>query len=470
MKEETAKYSYIFDAIYSGRSTVQILSPYESSYNAKIIVDDTKFLDRRIKTMEPLLADLVDIGVAVFQAERLSKLRNQHTRRSFYIRLPLRVPERFNQTPVFELLRDILHYFTDDIWEFDFVQRTEPGRVPELQTRFEGPQEQVEVALWSGGLDSLAGLFNRINMDTSAAYTLFSTGENRTMQGKQKKQFQQLRDIFPNKTIKLQQIPFRVLRTHVTKKIQKNNVPRSRGFLFLLLGAVCACLEGQNMLQVYENGVGAINLAGVKSSTGIDNSRSVSPLSLSYMSDLLSAILRSPFKFNNPFLFWTKACMCALPVQSQKYDLIRSTMSCDRRPRHPDSIQCGRCSSCLLRRQALLANGMEEREQDYVILSNPTIQGQEQKADGDFLHVMLHQIDVLRQCLNSDVPWNALVREYPELHRISCELSQDRESQQNLEQQLVHLYREYVAEWDKPGVRQTLRDGLLFPEEMGIVA
>ncbi len=54
------------------------------------------------------------------------------------------------------------------------------GRLTELQMcmPFADPVQPVKVALWSGGLDSLAGLYNQLLAESTTKYTLFGTGAN----------------------------------------------------------------------------------------------------------------------------------------------------------------------------------------------------------------------------------------------------------------------------------------------------
>jgi Queuosine biosynthesis protein QueC len=466
MQAREARYIYIFDDIGSEPGNVRIVSPYHAEMNQiQIAVNDNQFLYRRHTRMDPHLADLVDIAVAVYVADRLSIRRHEHKQRSLYLHLPLRHPEIFERDEVYTLLQDTLHHYSHDEWEFEFVQRVDRGRMSELQTSIEEADQHVEVALWSGGLDSLTGLYNRIDMRSAPAYTLFGTGSNLLIQGVQKRTALQMQIAFPKKNIKLEQVPFRFVKID---KVRENNVPRLRGFLFLLLGAVCACLEGQQTLHVYENGVGAINLPYLRSSTGLDHSRAVHPISLCYMSELLSAILQVPFTFRNPFLFWTKAQMCALPVKRQESWLISSTITCDRR-RRAQHIQCGRCSSCLLRQQALLANGMEE--QFYVVPAARRAGGPADSKDGEFLRAMLWQVDALQKCLNTPDPWAMLAREYADLPSVVWWLaSANQGEQQDIEQLIVQLYQCYVAEWSMLNVRRALSYGLLLDDEMAAVA
>lgn len=459
---KNAVYHCIFNDIDSKPKTVRVVSTNRDSEQlVRIAVNDDAFLYRRHSRMEPIFADLVDIAIAVYIADRLCLSRQNNQRRSIHVHVPLRHPEIFEQTEIYGLLRDTLHQFSHDDWEFGFSRRSEPGRLSELQTSMGDAYQFVEVALWSGGLDALAGLHNRIDMRSANGYTLFGTGSNFLMQNIQKQTAHQIQNAFPKHSIKFEQVPFRLIKM---ERVRQNSVPRLRGFLFLLLGAVCACLDGQQVLHIYENGVGAINLPYLKSSTGLDHSRAVHPISLCYMSEFVSAVLQNYFVFRNPFLFWTKAQMCALPVQTGKTEMIASTITCDRRLRS-DYIHCSRCSSCLLRRQALLANACQDQ-----LYRVPAARRSENRVilkDGNFLRAMFQQVDTLKRCVTANDPWGALASEYADLPPIVWWLASTKQGeQQEIEQQLVQLYRQYVAEWDIADVRQILSQGLLLDEEM----
>ena len=88
-----------------------------------------------------------------------------------------------------------------------------------------------------------------------------------------------------------------------------------------MLGAACAYLMGQKVLYLYENGIGAINLPYRESAVGLDHSRSVHPLTLLMVSDVISELLGQEFEVKNPFLFWTKAEMCKALATYGREDL-----------------------------------------------------------------------------------------------------------------------------------------------------
>ncbi|MGB7251401.1 MAG: 7-cyano-7-deazaguanine synthase, partial [Phormidesmis sp.] len=164
------------------------------------------------------------------------------------------------------------------------------------------------------------------------------------------------------------------------------------------------------------------------------------------------------FQVRNPFLFWTKAEMCQILAEEGKNDLVALTKSCDR-PHRQQPIQCGYCSSCLLRRQALAASKIEDRTR-YVICHG------KRPADDPsvYLRHMLAQVHTLRCLINaSDFPslqWEALTQKFPVLDDIVDRGSMAKNlAFDDMRGRLIQLYRSYVTEWDD--VESSLSVGLL---------
>jgi 7-cyano-7-deazaguanine synthase in queuosine biosynthesis len=400
--------------------------------------DDAALRYHAIPSVPPQLADLVDISLAIAAADRLSVRRSPMPCR-IHIALPVRHPEVFTHSSLLNQLCAVLSYYTDDQWSFSFHQRTTLGRPTERQIALPCHNESTEVSLWSGGLDSLAGLWIRARTRPDVAYVLVGTGLNTFIQHIQQHVAQQLRRTQPI-AIDLIQVPLKVI---TASKKPKNRTQRTRGFVFLLLGAVCALLEGQDTLMVYENGIGALNLAYRNSEVGVDHSRAVHPLALIKMSDLVSQLLERPFRLQNPFLFWTKAEMCALLREKEAEELVYRTSSCDSRQRKPNQPpQCGRCSSCLLRRQALAAAGIPDRTcycyADFAALGDDTA-----------FEAMHFQVATLRGLLSSAMPWIQLQTQFPTLGTVADRWGRwSGEARETVADRLVRLYRQYVHEWD----------------------
>lgn len=217
----------------------------------------------------------------------------------------------------------------------------------------------------------------------------------------------------------------------------------------MLLGSACAYLRGLKVLHVYENGIGAINLPYRKSAVGLDHSRSVHPETLLGVGRLMSGLIGDNFKVCNPFLFNTKAEMLRLLAEDRQSELVSLTSSCDRPHRKPQQpAQCGYCSSCILRKQALAASQLEEKSH-YIIPhgSSPA---------KDFrlcLDSMLDQVSTMRERLATSSgaveQWKALSRRFPELDDIVDRTHREEEiTSSEMRRRLIRLYHAYVAEWN----------------------
>jgi hypothetical protein len=198
-----------------------------------------------------------------------------------------------------------------------------------------------------------------------------------------------------------------------SSKIQELKLSRARGVVFTLLGCACAYLMGQQVLYLYENGIGAINLPYRESAVGLDHSRSVHPLTLVMVSDVVSQLLGKEFQVKNPFLFSTKAEMCKSLANNGRDDLPPLTMSCDS-PHRQKPVQCGYCSSCLLRRQSLAASSIKDKTR-YVVLHG---ERQVKEPSKCFLN-MQAQVRTLDSLFAvSDEPWKTLTKKFPILDDI----------------------------------------------------
>lgn len=457
-------YTYIFDDLRDGYTSVQWIhhqGTHQSTQTFRVRVDDQQFHEKRHYHLSALLADCVDLACAIAVADRLSA-RERYRSCAIQVRLPVRHPELFGSASALRHLQDTLYWYTQDQWAFDFTSRAAYGRLAERQLSFLTPTSSdsaTEVALWSGGLDSLAGLYSRLDSDASASrYILFGTGPNTFIHSRQREAAATMESLFPDR-ITLVQLP---LWLDETKEMDKHSLQRSRGFVFLLLGAVCALLEGQRALFVYENGIGAINLPFTRAEVGLDHSLSVHPVSLIRMGEFLSHLFGSPFAFQNPYLFQTKAQMCAPLATSAAFEqLLLSSFTCDRYLRARPQ-QCGRCSSCLLRRQAI---AVLQRD-DPTPYSMTTVPAQEQRrriSDGDHLRAMLAQVALLRTHLVEEDPWESLSTYYPQLLEVVDEMDKKKIlPKHDLITSLVQLYECYASEWGER-VCQVVQRG--FPEK-----
>ena len=228
---------------------------------------------------------------------------------------------------------------------------------------------------------------------------------------------------------------------------------RARVAAFAILGSAYALLEQQTALAVYENGPGALNLPFRASEVGLDHSRGVHPLSLAWISQLVSSIAGKQFVVHNPFIGWTKAEMCRVLDRMNLSAVAGITQSCDRSPRSKIP-QCGTCSSCILRRQALLASGIPDTS-DYLVHKGTDQQRKKYLAESH-LPYMMSQARNLRQLLDSERAWDDLMYKHPTLlgdipMRLPASV---RRSRSDFTSELVEVLRRYAHEWLLAQVQQ----------------
>ncbi|WP_346290142.1 7-cyano-7-deazaguanine synthase [Sphaerothrix gracilis] len=442
---QTSDFTLLFEPVMSSGGNIWLHDHSRNKEsNLRIAVDDSAFSYRIQKEFPSIIADLIDLAVAIHAADRLTfqNLRHQQTR--IHAVLPIRHPEILNQTSFQDKLSSLLEWATGSRWVFEFSKRVNLGRAVEQQPLLTSSDPYInEVALWSGGLDALAGLYTRLEGKHTTSFMLFGTGSNDNVYARQEHVFQALQSSFHSR-LSLCRVPIRFSESNLHIK---NKIPRARGIVFTLLGAACTYLMGQTVLYLYENGIGAINLPYRKSAVGLDHSRSVHPLTLLRVSDLMSEIVGEEFRVRNPFLFWTKAEMCQQLSEDARHDLPPLTKSCDS-PHRKQPIQCGYCSSCILRKQALAALRIEDRT--YYIVPHGA------RPVGDirlYLQNMLMQVSMLKGLLNCSEDavsqWESLTRRFPDLDDI-VDRTHEIEGLKppEMRKNLIRLYRTYVLEWD----------------------
>jgi hypothetical protein len=440
---DPSDYTLHFEPVSNSNGSVRFIDRSQGKeLTVGINVHDEAFKYRVQAEFPAIIADLVDLAVAIHASDRLAPHNLREKKRRLYVVLPVRHPELLSAEAFRTKLEELLDWATGSEWVFHFQKRIVAERLVEHQSLPIAPKG-CEVALWSGGLDALAGLYTRLQMYPEKSFVLFGTGSSDQVYNRQGKVAQTVQSIFPSRCT-LFRVPIRFQDSGMQLK---NKLSRSRGVVFTLLGAACAYLMGQRVLCVYENGIGAINLPYRASAVGLDHSRSVHPLTLLMVSDVVSELLGEEFRVKNPFLFWTKAKMCKALAEDGRNDLPPLTMSCDS-PHRQEPIQCGYCSSCLLRRQALAATYIKDRTRYVVLHGNSP-----PKESSLHLDHMLVQVNTLRNLLDvsdeMDLQWEALTREFPVLDDI-VDRSAGAESLLPIDMrgQLIQLYRTYVSEWD----------------------
>lgn len=423
-------------------------------------IDEYRLVSTFLQTLPTRVADLLDVALAIYAADRRSRrdFKGANTgQRQISVKVGVRNLGLWTESRIARRLQEFLYWLSEDIWSFQFVRRqAAPMLVENNQFLFQLPPERpVTVSLFSGGLDSLAGLAAHSLQTQSSSHILVSGYTHHRLAERQRsqlKKFQQSnlgRNFLSSKpTVLHVPIHFGI---HKINGMREEKGQRTRGLVFLALGAATALQAGVDTLWVYENGIGALNLPLNESQLGVDNYRGVHPRSLMMAESLFELALEQPLRIRNAFLFHTKAEMCRGLKHAGLVDAIQCTVSCDSFPlRIPDKpSQCGYCTSCVLRRQSLYIAGFAEYDSGslyrYDVLSRKRVVETEHLFA---IEVMKEQVYKLARCLDSDEPWYLLTISFPELLRTHTELVE----RYNLDavetrDRFVQLYRTYVEEW-----------------------
>ena len=314
------------------------------------------------------MADLLEVAMSVYAADRLSP-RNYKGMNTGHRRINMRVgvhdPDFWARPEMTGLLSQFLYWMSEDEWSFEFVRRQDSTVVESQGFLFPIPPEApATVSLFSGGLDSLAGLAKRSRENTVASHILVSGYTHNRLVGQQRRQVEIIRRVWRRRQALGHHpelchiaVPFGINKYSPVGRDEPTQ--RTRALVFLSLGAVTAAQAQSDTLWVYENGTGALNLPLNASQLGVDNYRGIHPRSLIMAERLFELALEKEIRIRNPFLFETKAEMCRSLVVSGLAGIVRETVSCDNYPvRVQGKSQCGRCTSCVLRRQAIRCGGL----------------------------------------------------------------------------------------------------------------
>lgn len=315
------------------------------------------------------LADLVEIAAYVYSADRLVRRGSRSSAkigddwsRAFRFTIPVRRPDLWNRHDVNTSLQEALSFLSQDEFSFSFVG------YPRLHFRqpflgFGDSNAQVirpdQVILFSGGLDSLAGVSEAV-ASLGQRVVLVAHKSANTIAHRQ--------DLL-SEQVKRRTAGGRIFYAPVWvgrgEQEPAEHSQRLRSFLFASLGAAYAYMFGRSSVHFYENGITSFNLPVAEHVAGTRASRTTHPGVLKRFERLFSAVLEQPMTFSNPFLWKTKSDVVGVIKRNGWADLIGLTTSCANiRAYSISGQQCGSCSQCVERRIAISAQGLDEWEPD----------------------------------------------------------------------------------------------------------
>lgn len=317
------------------------------------------------QNLSPVSMDLVHVAAYVYTADRLisrgaKDVYGERWRRRLHFVIPVRARAVWESPKVSRLLEQTLGFLSDDFYTFTFVDLQQDD--PPQQSYFEMPDydSATSVALFSGGLDSLAGVVWD-HVENGERPILVSHRPAFVISKRQKDLVKFLRTRFP--AWNLQHAPAWI---HLDEERDKEHSQRTRSFLYLSLAAAVADCLGKDRIKVYENGIVSLNIPILGQTVGARLTRTTHPKFLNLVRGLFEAVLARSITVEAPFLFLTKGEVAAKLAEVGQADLIEASTSCSHTYLSTNAEpHCGICSQCVDRRLAIMAKDLEPHDHVY---------------------------------------------------------------------------------------------------------
>ena len=320
------------------------------------------------------LVDLLRIASAVYVVDRLVKRRPKDgaksATRTIGLKLDVLQDSLWNRPEVRDALHEAVEFVTGDFWDFEFERDSQEYKWKTGFLPFSKSDAPPLVCLYSSGLDSAAGLVARMNENPERYVIPVTVWHQPRQRHLVSQQYDFLRTHYRRKGFHTQIEPLIVKvammwKTAAEDKNQETS-QRSRSFLFTVLGAITAIMQRQRVVEMFESGIGAINLPLMAGMVGSSATRSSHPAFLRHMSKLCSLVANTDLTFTLPFEDWTKGEVVEALADPELRAFAAMSASCVHFPiRHKKYKQCGLCPACIFRRAALASAGVEEPKDIY---------------------------------------------------------------------------------------------------------
>jgi 7-cyano-7-deazaguanine synthase in queuosine biosynthesis len=324
-------------------------------------------------TLDPVSLDLCEIAAYVYMGDKgVSRGRYEKWVRNLSWIVPVRDPDRWNS--VKEHLTNAVATLSGDNVRFTFVKaksgKRKQSNLPVLSEQTTFPESDCS-CLFSGGLDSFAGAAYLINQERRRP--LFASHyANGDLKNKQRELLNIIQMKFGEDFHHFQYwVTSRRNKSAPHKYLRQENSHRARSFLFMSFATVAAVCRGLSDIFICENGVLSMNVPISDARKGSRSTRHAHPLYLFHFNQLINALYEREFNVRNPFFFQTKGEEIGLLKTLDLESSIKDTVTCWGYPnqtcRYRYSNHCGYCIPCIVRRVSLIAAGMEESDDQYVV-------------------------------------------------------------------------------------------------------
>ena len=307
--------------------------------------------------------DLLELAAYVYCADRMRSRGSKNAveyhawARSFHFVVKVRDYDFWRRSDVSAYLSQALQFMTGDReYRFSFqpghsTPRT--GLFDDEQFRIDNSQD-LDVALFSGGLDSLAGVLNHLETTGEQVCLVSHQSQPGTVRT-QRQLVAALKDHYPGRVFHYK------FECHLRGIRAVEETQRSRAFLYTSIAFAIAQAYGQDGFSVYENGITGINFPRRADLAESRASRTTHPRTIYHLKQLFSLLGGCEMQIHLPFLWTTKTDTLALLRSGQHPELIPSSVSCSKTFQNlGQATHCGGCSQCVDRRFAAYASKADD--------------------------------------------------------------------------------------------------------------
>jgi hypothetical protein len=333
-------------------------APIELISGKHFSVNPTKISDCLSLPLSAAEQDLVRVGMAIYAVDRTVRrspaANDRAAGRELDIEIPVSNPDLWNSQV--EALSETLSFLGGDVWRFHFVEGCF-GSLPSGYL-FESVPNVSRVCLYSAGLDSMAGLGIRL-AKTQEQYFAVTARHRSSLPPPLNAQYRRFAKSYGPRIFKLMVATTLI---NAERMDQQELSQRCRAFLFCSLAGAVASRLGVAEVEIFENGVGALNLPPMNGMLwGGRATRGCHPHFLRLMSSITSAVADRPTTFVLPFKHWTKGEMVCELARLGLGDMLNDAVSCVHYPRRVigSAKQCGICPACIGSRHAAIVAGLD---------------------------------------------------------------------------------------------------------------
>lgn len=348
--------------------TIRLLdwAPAQTAATIQVGEDGSRFFDFW-RAPRPA-TDLALMGAAAYCVDKATLRSDAADRwtRDLELILPVANPDTWDGAN----WSSVMNFLTGDRWTIGYLAEPQHPlealkRVPVDVTRV---GEVDAVCLFSGGLDSLAGVIDLLEGDPNLRLSLLSHNEGGQASTAQETLLAELRthygeDRLAPKRLFLRPAPADDKQAR-TLPAARDNTTRARSLLFLTTAlSMAASISPTTPVYIPENGFIGINVPLTRARSGSYSTRTTHPYFIKSLSEAAAKVgVANPIV--NPFRHSTKGEMLAATKNPRLLArLAPHSVSCS----HPEAARfvqrpqgnCGYCFPCLIRRSAMAHVGWD---------------------------------------------------------------------------------------------------------------